>query len=111
MRALIPLFALLAAARASETGPVRLYPGYITRIQCEGRLLISAVGNDALVRLEALPKELGCGVLLKPAVGAGRTNLVLETSTGTIERLLEVEPVKAQPRGSDLRYFLKGGAQ
>ena len=108
---IVLLLAGLSLAFADNAGLIRLYPGYVTRIQCEGKLLISAVGNDALVRLEALPKELGCGVLLKPAAGTGRTNLVLETSTGTIERLIEIEPPKTQPHGADLKYSLRGGAQ
>ena len=71
---------------------IRLYPGFVTKIQCEGRLLVSAIGNDAWVQLEALPKELGCGVILKPTgKGVGRTNLLLETSTGTIDREVEIE--------------------
>ena len=68
-----------------------LYPGFVTKIQCEGRLLVSAVGNDAIVQLEALPRELGCGVILKPlAKATGKTNLLLETSTGTVDQELEV---------------------
>ena len=59
--------------------------GYVKKIPCEGRLYISVIGNSKLVQLEALPKELGCGVVLKPLATSGRTNLILETSTGTIE--------------------------
>ena len=95
---------LLAAADDS----VRLYPGYVSRIQCEGKLLVSSVGNESLVRLEALPRELGCGVLLKPVGPAGRTNLILETSTGTIERVIEVAPPKGSPAQGDLHFRLKG---
>jgi len=71
---------------------ITLYPGYLTRVRCEGRLLISAVGNEELVRLEALPKELGCGALLKPRAQSGQTNFFLETSTGTIARRVEISP-------------------
>lgn len=101
------MIAILAVATLMET--IRLYPGYVTRIECNGRLLVSAVGNDALVRLEALPKELGCGVLLKPLATSGRTNLILETSAGTIEQVLEIEaPAKDAPRAKDLVVQLKG---
>ena len=79
---------------------IRVYPGFVTKVQCEGKLFVSAVGNDLLVQLEALPKELGCGVILKPTGRAtGKTNLLLETSTGTIDQELEVSegvPTRAQ---------------
>ena len=104
------LFILMASqAFAQEEGSsLKLYPGYLTRIECEGKLWVSAVGNDQMVSLEAFPKELGCGVLLKPRASAGQTNLILETSSGTIEQLIEVDSSKRQPRTGDLTYRLKG---
>src|SRR5690606_26489110 len=60
-------------------GALQLPVGYITKATCHGRLLISAVGDEQLVELSALPRELGCGVLLKPKVDRGKTNLILET--------------------------------
>lgn len=101
----------VAVAIAALAQSLRLYPGYVTRVECSGRLLVSAVGNEALVRLEALPKELGCGVLLKPLSASGRTNLILETSSGTIERVVEVGAGKNPPKSEDLFYRLQGGTQ
>ena len=74
----------------SSDDVLRLKIGFVHKVLCSGRLYVSAVGNDSLVRLEALPKELGCAVILKPTGIIGSTNLILETSTGTIERKLEV---------------------
>lgn len=92
--ALLLSFACVWGPQAfAENGDViLLYSGYLTRIRCEGRLLISAIGNEELVRLEALPKELGCGALLKPRAQSGQTNLVLEMSTGTLTRRVEISP-------------------
>jgi hypothetical protein len=90
---------------------LQLYPGYVTRIRCEGRLFASAVGNEAQVRLEAFPKELGCGALLKPLVANGRTNLILETSAGTIEQVLEISPSKRPPVKEQLSVSIKGVAK
>lgn len=93
---------------ASEVDTIRVYPGFVTKLRCEGRLLVSALGNDREIRLEALPKELGCGVLLKPlSTTSIKTNLILETSAGTIQRLVFVTP-GAAPRSSDLEIELKG---
>ena len=88
LAALLSILVIPILASGAEV--VRLAPGFVTKLRCEGRLLVSAVGSDELVQLEALPKELGCGVLLKPKVHAGRTNLFLETTAGTIERALEI---------------------
>jgi hypothetical protein len=87
----------LSASAAGATPPsLRLYVGFVTKLQCEGRLLVSAVGNESLVQLEALPRELGCGAILKPTGRAtGRTNLLLETSTGTLD--LEIEIIEGIP--------------
>lgn len=99
---------LLLGQPAIGSEPIKIYPGYVSKIHCEGRLLVSAVGNDSMVRLEALPKDLGCGVLLKPLVSAGQTNLILETTGGTVERLIEV----GRPLGAlRLVHLLKGDGQ
>jgi hypothetical protein len=111
MRGFVFLGLVAMPALAAPAGPIRLYPGYLTRVRCEGRLYLSGVGNDAVVRLEALPKELGCGVYLKPLVGSGRTNLSLETSTGTIDRILVIEARATPPAESELRHLLKGAAR
>jgi len=88
--------------------PLRIFPGFVTKVQCEGRLLVSAVGNDALVQLEALPKELGCGVILKPTGrGLGKTNLILETSTGTID--CEIDIVSGVPSTAQRIVRLRAG--
>lgn len=79
---------LTYSSALADNGSTRLYFGFVTKIRCEGRLLVSAVGNDGIVRLEALPREIGCGVLLKPLVKSGETNLFLETSVGTIRRMI-----------------------
>lgn len=108
MKSLVTLLLAINGAPEVRRDLIRLFPGYVTRVQCEGKLLLSAVGNENFVRLEALPKELGCGVLLKPLSGAGRTNLILETSTGTIERVIEVVPAKAEPGHRELHFRLQG---
>ena len=91
MRILSAVFILgfLSVAHADEN-TIQLKLGFVQKIPCTGKLFISAVGNDNLVRLEALPKELGCAVILKPTGLLGKTNLILETSTGTVIRALEV---------------------
>ncbi len=109
MRSLLLVLTLLSTAYAADR--ISLYPGYVTKIHCDGRLLVSAVGNDALVRLDALPKELGCGVLLKPVVSGGYSNLILETSAGTISTLIEIEPKAKPPKASELEFQLKGVSQ
>lgn len=101
------IYQAVAADRPEAVIPV--YPGYVTRIQCEGRLLVSAIGDDRVVRLESLPKDLGCGILLKPVAGNGRTNLLIETSTGTIERVVQVQSSHTSPQAGDLSFVLKGG--
>ena len=77
-----------AAVHAADL--IHLQSGFVYRIHCQGRLLVSAVGDERFLRLEALPKEMGCGALIKPLQSSGRTNLILETSAGTIVRLVEL---------------------
>src|SRR5688572_502499 len=94
---------LLGACWAHAVSPsVTLYPGYVTRLRCEGRLLVSAVGDDRLVRLETLPKELGCGIVLKPVAAEGRSNLLLETTSGSFEAILLLAPGLRKPEARDL---------
>lgn len=91
-------FGLGWSANASERNIVKLYPGYVTKILCKGRLLVSALGDDQIVQKSALPSEVGCGLLLKPLAFSKRTNLILETSTGTVKRTIEIaKPGVEQP--------------
>jgi hypothetical protein len=109
MSALLAFWSLLVGSAQASSG-IRVFPGFVTKVQCEGRLLVSAVGNDELVLLEALPKELGCGVILKPTGKAlGVTNLLLETSTGTIERELQVTAGMPLPSQRMVRLRAGGG--
>ena len=78
----------LAAAEGNQ--PITLYPGFVTKIRCQGRLLVSAVGNEELVERSALPSEIGCGLILKPGSKSGQTNLIIETTTGSVSRTLVV---------------------
>lgn len=85
--------ALMNMALAASAGPqvVTLFAGYVSQVKCVGRLLVSAIGNDRLVQLEPLPKDLGCGVVLKPLLNdAGRTNLLLETSAGSVSLIVVI---------------------
>jgi len=81
---------LLLPGNAVAKGTVALPVGYITKATCQGRLLISAIGDEELVELSPLPRELGCGVLLKPKVERGKTNLILETTSGTVNQVIEI---------------------
>ena len=110
MRLLI-FAALLFMKPASALELIRLHPGFITKLRCDGKLLISSVGNEAIVLLSALPKELGCGVFLRPISASGKTNLFLETSSGTISRLIEIDSGGRSPNAGELEYRLKGDAQ
>ena len=83
---------LLLGSSVYAEDVLKLRAGFVKKLTCEGKLYASSIGNDNLVRLEALPKELGCAVILKPIASSGRTNLILETSTGTMERLIEIAP-------------------
>jgi hypothetical protein len=98
-------FSQLAIA-ATSTLP--LYYGYVTKISCLGRVVASSVGNEELVRLEPLPAAIGCGVILKPVQKSGFTNLIIETSTGTIHRTIKITtPSGFVPTQSDLITFIK----
>src|SRR4051794_8083776 len=104
-----PLVALtmLSAVAATEK-QIPLYPGYITKVRCEGKLLISAVGDPKLLALEALPAQVGCGVLLKPLARAGRTNLALETTTGSVSVIVEIASVPARVTSAQLDLKVRG---
>jgi hypothetical protein len=86
---------VFSCASAFGDAPLQLQAGFVYRIHCQGRLLVSAVGDDRLLRLEALPKEMGCGALIKPLQSSGKTNLILETSAGSIVRLVELLPLSS----------------
>lgn len=88
------ILSALLICQTAVASVIEIYPGYLTKIHCDGRLLVSAIGNDSLVRLEALPRELGCGAILKPKAQKGRTNLFLETTAGTVSRVIEITPSK-----------------
>ena len=104
------LFGLSNQGQAAPVAPpLRLHPGYVYKLICSGKLLVSAVGNENLVRLEAIPREIGCGALLKPVAPSGATNLILETSTGTVARAIEVVPSSTRPDARDLEITLQSG--
>lgn len=86
---------LCVTVTEAASPPIRIAPGYVYKLRCEGRLILSAIGNESLFRLEALPREVGCGALLKATAPSGVTNLILETSTGTVKRLIEIAPGRA----------------
>lgn len=75
---------------AQSASTLFLYVGFVTKFRCQGRLLISSIGNEALVKRSVLPDQVGCGILLSPQAPSGKTNLILETSTGTLQRLIEI---------------------
>lgn len=85
---------------------VQLYFGYVTRLECIGNLKLTAIGDSKLVQLEALPKDQSCGVLLKPLAPSGRTNLLLESSAGSVLKILEISKEESRPRSQDLRLKL-----
>jgi hypothetical protein len=91
---------LFLSTNALAVETVSIPFGYVTKLSCKGRLLISAIGDERLLELSALPKEIGCGVLLRPKQPGGHTNLILETSGGTIHRLLSVS--KQAPQKSEI---------
>jgi hypothetical protein len=91
---LLPSFA--QAAPSATT--LHLQIGMLQKVTCKGRLQVSAVGDERRVQVEALPKQLGCAVILKP-LKAGQTNLILETSAESIERRIVIRavPVPKEP--------------
>lgn len=98
------LFTNLCQAQGIQKS-IELHYGYISKLECEGKLLISAIGNQELVKLDALPEAVGCGVLLKPLQKTGATNLVLETSTSSIE--ISIHVLNSAPRPGTLVVYLK----
>ena len=76
-----------------------VYLGYLTQIHCRGRLFLSSVGNSKLLHLEAIPKEIGCGVVLQSKGQTGTTDLLLKTSTGDFHFILEIKnpPLNLRP--------------
>lgn len=86
---------------------IQLYRGFITKIKCDGKLIASSIGDDRLVELEPLPGELGCAVLLRPKLDSGTTNLILETSTGSELRILQVSTSKSTPSLKSLEISLR----
>jgi hypothetical protein len=96
---------------ATETAPISIYSGYVTQIHCQGKLYLSSVGNEKLTTLQAIPKELGCGVILTPEGESGRTDLLLKTSTGDHHILIEIKKAPLMVSSESLEIWLKGGAQ
>jgi hypothetical protein len=92
--ALLFLFGVgLSSLSAQAKSTLILKKGFLKKVECKGRLYASGVGDEEIVELDVLPSNLGCGVILKP-VARGATNLILETSTGTIEKNITVTAVK-----------------
>ena len=95
----------------ADEAPLKLTVGYIYKLRCEGRLLISAIGDEALLRLEPLPRDSGCGAIVKPLGPTGITNILLETSSGSVSRLVQVSnPIPGNPPGR-LEHFLRSRTQ
>lgn len=88
----------LTSVKAEASPTIVLKAGFLKKISCKGRLYAHGVGDEGIVELEPLPFNLGCGAILRP-VKAGSTNMILETSTGTLERTLVV---RATPKLSKL---------
>jgi hypothetical protein len=104
--ALLLVFSMQAYAATYEK--VTLHPGFVTKLQCRGKVLVFAIGNESLVRLEPLPNEMGCGVILKAQASSGTTNLILETSSGSYKPMIEIQN-KTKPSSSELWIDLGGG--
>lgn len=104
MDALVLMSVITNASNADET--IKLYSGYVTKVSCKGKLLLSSVGDELLVKLDAYPSQLGCGLLLKPLQSQGKTNLILESSSYSIQSVIEIR--KSHPDNADLKIELKG---
>lgn len=94
---LLPSFA--QAEKAG--GALYLQVGMLHKVSCKGRLQVSAVGDERRVQVEALPKSLGCAVILKPLKG-GQTNLILETSAESIQKRIVIRAA-AVPKEPEFR--------
>ncbi len=106
-RIVLFLIFFLPSVGFGEDKRLMLVPGFLTKVKCQGRLLVSAIGNEFLVKLEALPKELGCGVLLKPLALSGKTNLILETSSGSFQRIIEISNQKPTNKAQTLEIEIR----
>ncbi len=82
---------LKVSVAQAEIPTFSLYAGYLTQVHCRGRLFVSSVGDPHLLQLEAFPKELGCGVVLKPKGPLGATDLLLKTSTGDYHFIVDIQ--------------------
>lgn len=87
---------------------VKIAQGYVYKFRCEGRLLVSAVGDERLVRLEALPREIGCGAIVKSVSGLGITNIIFETTQGSFSRVIQITSHSQIPKSTDV---LIGGSK
>lgn len=100
--------ALSQATAHAETQNLAVFYGFVTKVRCEGRVLASAIGNDQLVQLEPMPQAIGCGVVLKPVSKSGSTNLILETSAGTVHRTITItDPQGRVPKAADLMISVR----
>ena len=84
------IFSLNISVWATEISGFSVYAGYLTQVHCRGRLFVSSVGDPNLIQWEAFPKELGCGVVLKPKGPLGTTDLLLKTSTGDYHFIFDI---------------------
>ena len=106
MKLLLSFFIAYASYGSTDRSIV-IFNGFVSKIHCEGKLLISAVGDPKILFLEALPPQIGCGVLIKPLVQSGRTNLVLETTSGSVSAIIEISPPKSKISTSQLEFKLR----
>jgi hypothetical protein len=76
------LFISLASAHSSSTSAVEvtLCPGFVKRLECNGRIKFFSIGDPTLVEAVAPPSPLGCVLYLRALRPKGHTNLELETS-------------------------------
>lgn len=100
-------FSLKISAAESEISAFSVYAGYNTQVHCQGRLFVSSVGDPNLVRWEAFPNGLGCGVVLKPNGIPGNTDLLLKTSTGDYHLIIEVKKAPSGLKPKDLEIYFQ----
>ena len=95
--------ALSQASARAEMQNLSVFHGFVTKIRCDGRILAKSGGSDQLLQVEPLPQALGCGVFVRPLSKSGSTNLILETSAGTIHRIISIIDTQGRvPKESEL---------
>ena len=80
----------LIFSNLSNASDLTLYFGFVTKVKCQGKLSASVIGNDALVKFEPMPSELGCGGFLKPLQQKGQTNFFIETNVTSSKAVIFV---------------------